>query len=52
VQIAPVTSVDRRDVGTGEIGPITKRISKTYFDAVRGKDARYKGWLTPVYKAS
>jgi branched-chain amino acid aminotransferase len=52
VQISPVTSVDRRDVGTGEIGPITKRISKVYFDAVRGKDARYREWLTPIYKSA
>lgn len=49
VQISPVTSVDHRDVGAGEIGPITKRISKVYFDAVRGKDARYREWLTPIY---
>jgi branched-chain amino acid aminotransferase len=52
VQISPVTSVDRRDVGAGEIGPITKRISKIYFDAVRGKDARYKDWLTPIYTSA
>ena len=52
VQISPVTSVDRRDVGTGEIGAITKRISKVYFEAVRGKDARYRDWLTPVYKSA
>ena len=52
VQISPVTSVDRRDVGAGEIGPITKRISKIYFDAVRGKDARYSDWLTPIYKSA
>ncbi|MDP9280883.1 MAG: branched-chain amino acid transaminase [Chloroflexota bacterium] len=49
VQISPVTSVDHRDVGTGEVGTITKRISKVYFDAVRGKDARYRDWLTPIY---
>jgi branched-chain amino acid aminotransferase len=52
VQLSPVTSVDHRDVGNGEIGPITKRLSKVYFDAVRGKDPRYKDWLTPIYKAS
>lgn len=52
VQIGPVTSVDRRDVGTGQVGPITTRISKIYFDAVRGKDARYKDWLTPIYKSA
>jgi branched-chain amino acid aminotransferase len=52
VQIGPVTSVDRRDVGTGQVGPITSRISKVYFDAVRGKDARYRDWLTPIYKSA
>jgi len=52
VQIGPVTSVDRRDVGTGQVGPITTRISKVYFDAVRGKDARYRDWLTPIYKST
>jgi branched-chain amino acid aminotransferase len=52
VQIGPVTSVDRRDVGTGQVGPITTRISKIYFDAVRGKDARYRDWLTPIYKSA
>jgi len=52
VQISPVTSVDRRDVGAGEVGPITKRISKIYFDAVRGKDARYRDWLTPIYRSA
>jgi branched-chain amino acid aminotransferase len=52
VQISPVTSVDRRDVGTGEIGQLTRRISKVYFAAVRGKDARYRDWLTPTYKSA
>jgi branched-chain amino acid aminotransferase len=52
VQISPVTSVDHRDVGAGEVGTITKRISKVYFDAVRGKDARYRDWLTPIYKST
>jgi branched-chain amino acid aminotransferase len=52
VQISPVTSVDHRDVGMGEVGTITKRISKIYFDAVRGKDARYRDWLTPIYNSA
>jgi branched-chain amino acid aminotransferase len=52
VQISPVTSVDRREVGAGQVGAITKRISKIYFDAVRGKDARYKSWLTPIYTSA
>jgi branched-chain amino acid aminotransferase len=48
-QLSPVTSVDHRKVGTGGLGPITQQLSRIYFDAVRGKSDRYKGWVTPVY---
>ena len=48
-QISPVTSIDHRPVGTGQIGPVTARLSKAYFDAVRGRNPAYAGWLTPVY---
>jgi branched-chain amino acid aminotransferase len=49
-QISPVTSIDHRQIGKGEPGPITARISRTYFDAVRGKSPQYRAWVTPVYK--
>jgi len=49
-QLSPVASVDHREVGVGGIGPITRRISKTYFDAVRGKMPEFRHWVTPVYK--
>jgi len=48
-QIAPVVDVDDRPVGTGRVGPITARLQEEYFRAVRGEDARYGDWLTPVY---
>ncbi len=49
-QIAPVISVDFRDVGgTAKIGPITERIMGIYGRAVRGQYHRFKEWLTPVY---
>ncbi len=48
-QISPVTSIDHRQVGTGEVGPVASAISRAYFDAVRGKSAAYADWLTPVY---
>lgn len=50
VQVAPVTKVDHRPIGTGEAGPITLQIQASYFKAVRGQDPRYQHWLTPVYK--
>ena len=48
-QISPVTSIDHRPVGTGQIGPITGQLSTAYFDAVRGRNPAYSSWLTPVY---
>jgi branched-chain amino acid aminotransferase len=48
VQVAPVTSVDRRRVGTGEVGPISSALQEIYFDVVRARNAKYADWLTPV----
>ncbi len=36
--------------GTGQVGPITRRIAEVYNRAVRGEDARFRDWLMPVYK--
>src|SRR6185295_13003942 len=49
-QISPVTSIDHRAIGKGERGPITAKVSETYFDAVRGKAPQYRSWVQPVYK--
>jgi branched-chain amino acid aminotransferase len=48
-QISPVIEIDRRPIGTGRPGQITRDLSRTYFDAVRGKLPAYRDWLTPVY---
>ncbi len=48
VQVAPIRSVDRRAVGTGETGPVARTLQSLYFDAVRGKLSSYSDWLTPV----
>jgi branched-chain amino acid aminotransferase len=48
VQVAPVTSVDRHTVGTGEIGPISHQLQQMYFDVVKGNNPKYLDWLTPV----
>jgi branched-chain amino acid aminotransferase len=49
VQIAAITRVEHRDVGTGQLGPITKQIRDLYFDVVSGKVPAYQHWLTPIY---
>ena len=48
-QISPVVEIDRRTVGTGRPGPLTRELAQIYFDAVRGKVPAYRSWLTPVY---
>lgn len=48
-EVTPILSVDRRPVGDGKIGPVTKALKEKYERVVRGEEPKYKGWLTPVY---
>jgi branched-chain amino acid aminotransferase len=50
VQIAAITQVEHRPIGTGSIGPVVSRLRELYFDAVRGKIPKYRHWCTPVYE--
>jgi branched-chain amino acid aminotransferase len=52
VGVAYVASVDRRPVGDGEIGPITKLLSSLYARIVTGREQRYLEWLTPAYASA
>jgi len=47
-EVTPIRELDRRDIGTGTAGPITKQLQKMYFDAVSGKSAQHADWLTLV----
>jgi len=49
VQVASIASVEHRPVGSGHMGPITTELRDLYFRVVRGQEARYMHWLTPVY---
>lgn len=49
VQLAPIAKVDHREVKNPEL-PVTKKIQKEFFAIVRGKNKKYKHWLTPVYE--
>jgi branched-chain amino acid aminotransferase len=48
-EVTPITEIDHRTIGEGKRGPVTKKLQETYFDAVQGKDKKYKAWVTPVY---
>ena len=47
-EIAPIASVDNKKIGNGEAGKITLRIKDAYMDIVKGRDKKYKKWLTYV----
>ena len=47
--VTPISEVDHRLVGEGEIGPITRKLQKLYHDIIEGKNSKYIYWCTPVY---
>lgn len=48
-EVTPVNSVDRRTVGAGGVGPITRQVQTYFGDVVRGRVDKRKHWLTPVW---
>ncbi len=50
VEIAPITQIDHRPVGNGEIGTVTQKLRSLYMNATRGHMPAYRDWLWPVYR--
>jgi branched-chain amino acid aminotransferase len=46
--LTPIVEVDRRTVGNGQPGPITKQLSALFYDCIRGKNEKYRHWCTPA----
>lgn len=49
VQIAAVTQVEHRNIGTGKMGEVTRALSNVFYDVVTGRNAKYHHFLSPVY---
>ena len=49
VEIAPVTRVDHRAVGSGAIGPVSAELRFLYLEATRGHLPHYRHWLLPAF---
>ncbi len=47
-EVTPIRELDGRKIGAGGAGEITKRIQTLFFGVVKGKNSRYKRWLTVV----
>ncbi|MGQ9586766.1 MAG: branched-chain amino acid transaminase [Thermoplasmata archaeon] len=44
-EVTPIREVDRRLVGDGKPGPVTKALQSKFLEVVRGKDPEYIAWL-------
>jgi len=49
MQVAAVTQVEHRKIGSGKMGEITEALRDLYFDLVVGKLPKYRHWVEPVY---
>jgi len=49
-EVVPICEVDDRKIGSGKIGPITRRIQDEFLAVVKGERQQYKHWLTYVYQ--
>ena len=47
-EVVPIRELDSRPIGSGSRGPLTEKLQSIYFDTVRGREAQYSEWLTPV----
>ena len=48
-EITPIIKIDKKTVGNGKVGNITKLCMDTYSDIVMNKNKNYSSWLTAVY---
>jgi branched-chain amino acid aminotransferase len=47
-EVSAVIEIDRRSIGTGSPGEITRKLQDLYFAVCKGEDDRYARWLTPI----
>lgn len=48
VQVAAIGSIDHRQIGGGNTGPITQQIHELYLRVVTGQESKYMDWVTPI----
>ncbi|MDD3437242.1 MAG: branched-chain amino acid transaminase [Candidatus Gastranaerophilales bacterium] len=48
-QVSPITSIDSRPLGDGNVGPISTKLQNLYLDVVKGRVPQYKKWCMPIY---
>lgn len=48
-QVAWIREIDRRVIGNGAIGPISKKLQDAFFEIVNGNEKQYSSWNFSVY---
>lgn len=49
IEIAPLREVDDRLIGDGRTRPVYEEIRRNFFEIVRGRNPRYRHWLSDAY---
>jgi branched-chain amino acid aminotransferase len=47
-EVTPIREVDGKIIGSGARGPVTERLQRIFFSAVRGEEPKYESWLDYV----
>jgi branched-chain amino acid aminotransferase len=47
-EVTPINEVDKRVIGDGLRGPVTKKLQDAYFDVVYGRNPKYENCLTYI----
>ena len=47
-EITPIRQVDNRSIGNGKPGEVTQTLQNIFFDIIRGRQEKYKKWLTYI----
>ena len=50
VEVTPIRSVDKMQIGNGRRGPITEALQQAFFDVINGRIEDKHGWLEYVYE--
>ena len=48
-EITPIIKLDKKKIGDGKVGKITKSLMTSYAEIVMNKNKKYSQWLTPVF---
>ena len=44
-ELTPIRELDRRQIGAGHAGPVTKHLQQEFFKIVKGENPKYAAWL-------